>query len=266
MQKLFAIATLFIVAATAHAQDVVYTRTYGPVSGRVLSIVSGDARVNLGHQTLTIRAADIDSITINETAQEDGRLFQRPALKKHSFVFGVGGSFSAGSIFIGGLDLKVGWKPTHLTTVGLGLIFGSVDTELYDCDCGYVYDYRPSYYDYDYNDFFIKQSSEDWAVWKRYSEAEYIYTTCAFYGYVRRDLIPRKVSPYFEFRAGVVPEGNVDDVALLMSGTLGVRAALRHVTLLYGMGFTFLNAHDPVFPNTHMDERGALCLNLAVEF
>lgn len=263
MQKLFAIATLFIVAATAHAQDVVYTRTDGPVSGRVVSIVSGDARVNLCHQTLTIRAADIDSIIINEDVREDEALFNRPGLKKHSFVFGVGGHFSLGSIFFGGLDINVGWKPTNLTTVGLGLIFGGVDTEPYDCD--YDCYYWPYYY-YDYNDFFIQQSCQDWAVRERYNEADYVYTTCAFYGYVRRDLIPRKVSPYFEARAGVVPEGNVDDVALLLTGTFGVRAALRHVTFLYGMGFTFLYAHDPVFPKTHLDESGALCANLAVEF
>lgn len=129
MKTLFlTIAAPFLATLPSIAQDTVYTRTDGPIDGQVTAIIQGDARVEIGNQTLTIRAADIDSILINDEAREEAENINKKSLLNHAFTFYAGGTINNGDIFFGGLDLRTGWKPTPLNNVGIGITFGRVDT------------------------------------------------------------------------------------------------------------------------------------------
>lgn len=257
MKTLFlTIAAPFLATLPSIAQDTVYTRTDGPIDGQVTAIIQGNARVEIGNQTLTIRAADIDSILINDEARKEAENFNKKSLRNHAFTFYVGGTLNNGDIFFGGLDLRAGWKPTPLNNVGIGITFGRVDTSDSNDDYSMTSDFefcgpdliyaRPpySYYDFDYE-----------------------YTTCAIYAHARHDFLPRTASPFVELRVGILPESNADKVAFYGGFTGGIRIALRHASILWGIGATVIGAHEPAEPSRHVSSgHGAVNMNLGVEF
>lgn len=257
MRTLFlTILTFLLAALPSAAQDVVFTRTDGPVDGRVISINKGDARIEIGNQTLTIRSTDIDSILINDEDRQETATLNKKSLRNHAFTFYVGGAINNGDIFFGGLDLRAGWKPTPLNNVGIGITFGHVDssgssddddacTICYDCwGPNLIYARTPYYFDSDYE-----------------------YTTCAIYAHARHDFLPRTASPFVELRVGILPEGNTDKVAFYGGFTGGIRIALRHASILWGMGATVMGVHNPDEPSRHADAgHGSVNMNLGVEF
>ncbi len=256
MKTLFlTISTLLFTALPSAAQDVIFTRTDGPVDGRVISITKGDARIEIGDQTLTIRATDIDSILINDEARHEAANLNKKSLRKHAFTFYVGGAINNGDIFFSGLDLRAGWKPTPLNNVGIGITFGHVDSSgssdvdviTYPYECwgpDLIYARTPCYYDSDYE-----------------------YTTCAIYAHARHDFLPHTASPFAELRVGILPEGNTDKVAFYGGFTGGIRIALRHASILWGFGATVIGVHNPDEPSRHADAgHGSFNMNLGVEF
>lgn len=256
---------LFALTTLTHAQDVIYSKVDGTITGRVTTIIQGDARVQFPDgQQLTIRGADIDSIAIDDGERYLREVLNRQGLRPHTFTFSVGGAINSGGFVLAGLDLRAGWKPTAQDNVGIGITFGRIETyEHYTCcDDDVAARWPYYYYGYCYDNFIFTRPP-----YEEHYCADYEYTSCAIYAHARHDFVPRTASPYAELRVGILPEANVHKVAFYGGVTIGLRIAMHHTSLLWGIGCSALGAHDPYNPSRHINSgHAAFNMNLAFEF
>lgn len=247
---LLLLSVALTLAAPVWAQDVVYRKADGPLNCMVTGTDGGMVRVLVAGQKVSLPMADVDSIALDARvgAAEDKRL-SRPGLSARHMVFSTGLYAVAGFFVNAGLELRAGWKPTPRTTLGLGVNFSHMDTRPFEDDWLLNPDDTDDP-DYEYAD--VAKESD--------------YTAWPVYLYVRHDFLRRVASPFVEITSGIVPETNVDKVGYIGGCDVGIRVALRHLSLMYYMGGMFFNGHCNYNPSHHMHSRGAFATGFMVEW
>lgn len=244
----FLLGVAMALSTSVRAQDVVYRKVDGPLSCKVTGTDSGMVRVLVAGQKVSLPLTDVDSIAIEARIGEDKRL-SRPGLSARHMVFSTGLYAAVGFFDNAGIELRAGWKPTPRTTLGLGVNFSHMETHPFDDDWLLDPD-DTSDPDYEYANV-AKESN---------------YTALPVYLYVRHDFLRRVASPFVEITSGLVPETNVGKVGYIGGCDVGIRVALRHLSLMYYMGGMFFNGHCHYNPSHHMHDRGAFSTGFRVEW